>query len=144
MKDISVYGLGYVAEHVNSGAYYSLTLTKGIVHSGAATIEPRDTAYTYFSVEGALQLQAPPGSVSIAGKVSADEDSNIIGTILVSPPINSDTVVVLRGAGTILDRYILRAGETQGQFAFKAVDTCEAHKELPEPPPREKTTKSSK
>lgn len=135
MDSPTIFSLSYSATNASTGAHYSLTLTSGKVGTGSAQITPSAVAYTYISMQEALTIQAPPGTIGMGGPVTTDNEL-IEGQISVSPPIDVDTIVALRGSGgDVHATYILRAGETLGSFSFVAIP-CGATEERQTDKPR--------
>ena len=141
-KEPFYYSLTVNVQGATSTAYYELGLaTEGAFIEGGATIFPTQAAATLVTVYSTMfALNVPAASFN--GSVTIKTSANVIaGKIVVSPAINADTVLGLYGAGKLLGEYMLKAGQTSGNYSFnvkpdEGTDAAEAHKFLASKLPR--------
>jgi hypothetical protein len=116
---LEFYGLTITVNgSASTTAYYSVSLASGgEFFQGGATIYPAAIGATYVSLYGVeLSIGAPAGKISGAATLTTTGDI-VAGRIIISPPINADTVVALYGTSEIAS-VTVKAGESGGAFAW--------------------------
>jgi hypothetical protein len=116
---IELYGLTITVNGTASSmAYYSVSLVSGGEFvQGGATIDPTAIGATFVSLYGTdLSINAPAGAISGAATLTTTGDI-VAGRIVISPAIDTDTVVALFGTSEI-SSVTVKAGETSGAFAW--------------------------
>jgi hypothetical protein len=99
---------------------YVTLLTNGDFDGAAVTVIPSGIHTTWFSYQDkSVQMQLPPTSSVSAGITVVTGSQNIAGTLGISPPIVSDVVLNLYGAGSSpIGSITLEAGQTSIPFDF--------------------------
>lgn len=114
------YALQLAAQNTNIFAFYFVNLATGAVTGSAVTIHPNATNTTYVAQSDVyLQFQAPAARQIGAGLTVVTSDSNVAGTLGVSPALSLPVVLQCYGAGKILGTVTLPAGKTEVPFEFK-------------------------
>jgi hypothetical protein len=116
---IQMFGITMVANGTSSAAYYSVILaTGGEFIQGGGTIYPTTLGATLVTLYGSeLSIESPAASMMSGGATLTTSGSIIAGRMMVSPPINADTVLTLFGTNEI-GSVTLKAGETVTNFSF--------------------------
>jgi len=112
------YSIGAVAQRSTTFSFYSLNITSGVItNSGVSYENPTNAQSLYVNVYAtAIQSQGGPADVTLGAAI--DSSDPVTGSVMASPPSNTDVVVTLYGVGKVLGTYTLPAGQTTGNFVF--------------------------
>jgi hypothetical protein len=112
------YSIGAVARRSTTFSFYSLNITSGVLtNSGVSFENPTNAQSTYVNVYAtSIQAQGSPADVTLGAAINSSDP--VTGSIMASPPSNTDVVVTLYGLGKTLGTYTLPAGQTSGNFVF--------------------------
>lgn len=113
------YSIGAVARRSTTFSFYSLNITSGVLtNSGVSFENPSNAQSTYVNVYAtSIQAQGSPADVTLGAAINSSDP--VTGSIMASPPSNTDVVVTLYGLGKTLGTYTLPAGQTSGNFSFQ-------------------------
>lgn len=112
------YSIGAVARRSTTFSFYSLNITSGVLtNSGVSYENPTNAQSLYVNAYAtAIQSQGGPADVTLGAAINSSDP--VTGSIMASPPSNTDVVVTLYGVGKVLGTYTLPAGQTSGNFSF--------------------------
>ncbi len=114
----AIYGLNMSVNGADHPAYYSISLSSGVVGAGSFSCTPAATQYTYVSFQGGITFQIP-GGVASAGAAATTANDLIAGQVYVSPAIAVPVQIALYYQGKIIEALEIEAGQTQGNFSWK-------------------------
>ncbi len=115
----SFYSISAAARGVQTYSFFSLSITSGLITNGGVQyVNPTQAQSTYVNTyANTIQSQGAPADVTLGAAINSDDP--VTGTILASPPANVDVTVTLYGLGKTLGTYVLRAGQSSGEFRFE-------------------------
>jgi hypothetical protein len=115
---INLYGISISVNGASTAANYNISLASdGTFVEGGVTIDPTAIAATLVSIyRNSMAISAPAASIGGGSTISTSADV-VAGRVMVSPPVDVDTVVTLYGTDSI-GSYTLKAGETSGAFSW--------------------------